>query len=112
MVRADGGQVWTRGESANAWPPLIRVAGQAERSIEDLVVQLWTADGRALLSSVQSQNMGHYMLPVKTDAWDVFPVAARIRLLLGGTPLGEDVAIPCSGLDGLYPDDVWDLVVD
>lgn len=112
LARPDGSQVWTRGEDGNAWPPLVRIAGKGERSIEDLVVQLWTADGKTLVSSVQSANMGHYMLTVKTDAWDVFPAAARVRLLLDGRQLGQDAVIPCLGLEGLYPDDVWDLVVE
>lgn len=111
LIRPDGSPIWTNGASGKEWPPRIRVAGQAERSIEDLEVQLWTADGRTLVSAVQSANMGYYMLPVWTEAWDVFPVAARIRLLLDGKPLGSDVPIPCSGLDGLYPDDVWDLII-
>ena len=51
------------------------------------------------------------MLPVTHDAWDAFPVAAKIRLSYQDKPLGE-VDIECRELEGLYPDDVYDLVVE
>lgn len=105
----DGSDVWRR--EGGRWPPTIRVAGQPEREIQDLVVQLLTADGKTVVASVRSKNMGHYMLPLKDAPWTVYPVAARLRVLLDGHVLGKEVLIPQSGLEGLYPDDVWDLVL-
>lgn len=110
LVREDGSQIWSRGAD-EAWPPKIRVGDGPERSIEDLAVELWTLDGAMLVSRIQSQNMGYYMLPLNSAPWDAYPVAARLRLVLDGQPLGQDVAVPLDGLDGLYPDDVWNLVV-
>ena len=56
--------------------------------------------------------MGHYLLPLKDAPWDAYPVSARVRLLLDGRPFGEDKVIPINGLSGMYPDDVWNLVVE
>ena len=51
------------------------------------------------------------MLPVVHEQWDVFPVAAKIRVSYRDKPLGE-ASIPLDGLQGIYPDDVYDLVVE
>ncbi|MGD8238162.1 MAG: hypothetical protein PVH68_06385 [Armatimonadota bacterium] len=110
IVNKDGSRPWAR--PGGRWPPTIQVAGQAERSVGDLVVELWTADGETLVSRVQSKHMGHYMLPLKDAPWDVYPVAAKVRLLLDGEVLGEEVEIPLEGLEGLYPDDVWNLILE
>ena len=75
-------------------------------------MELWTADGKTRVASVQSQLEGWYLLPLKDAPWDLYPQGARIRLLLDGKVWGQEVEIPVRGLDGLYPDDVWDLVVE
>ena len=108
IVMADGRNAWYR--DGDRWPPEIHVAGQEPRNVGDLVVELLTADGH-LVSRTQSENMGHYMLPVVYRDWDVFPVAATVRLSIDGKTLGQ-VAIPKKELQGLYPDDVWDLVLE
>ena len=33
--------------------------------------------------------MGFYLLPLKDASWDVYPVAAEVRVMLDGRPLGE-----------------------
>ena len=58
----------------------------------------------------QAHNFGYYMLPVVHRTWDIFPVAAKLRLSYKDKSLGE-VDIPCNRLEGLYPDDVYDLIV-
>lgn len=110
IVKRDGSRPWAR--PGGRWPPTIQMAGQPERSVQDLVVELWTADGNTLVSRAQSPHMGHYMLPLKDAPWDIYPVAAKIRLLLDGEVLGEEVQVVVQGLEGLYPDDVWDLIVE
>lgn len=110
LVREDGSQIWSRG-ATEAWPPKVRVGDGPERSIEDLVVELWTADGAQLIARSQSQNMGFYMLSLKDTPWDAYPVGARVRLSIDGDQLGQAAVIPLEGLRGLYPDDVWDVVV-
>lgn len=110
LVREDGSPIWSRG-AAEAWPPKIRLGDGPERSIEDLSVELWTADGATRVAAVRSQNMGYYMLPLKDAPWDVYPVSARLRVVVDGRPLGQDQLVQVDGLKGLYPDDVWDVVM-
>ena len=75
-----------------------------------VVTRLTLEDG-TVVCSVQSNNLGDYMLPLDDAPWDVYPVAAKVRLRLGDLPLGE-VTIPREGLEGLYPDDVYDLTLE
>ena len=93
------------------WPPKIQVKGFEPDSLEELVLELWTIDGQQLVSRVQSSNFAYYMLPVVHDAWSVFPVGAKLRLCYRGQSLGE-VEIPVVGLNGVYPDDVFELTVE
>ncbi|MCH9653422.1 MAG: hypothetical protein K0U86_04995 [Planctomycetes bacterium] len=60
---------------------------------------------------MQSRNLAHYMLPLNNADWDVYPVAALVRVSCNGKSLGE-AKIALSGLDGLYPDDVYDLFLE
>jgi hypothetical protein len=108
LVRPDGGQIWFR--ENNGWPPKIIDSDGKTRSIEDIEVQLRTAEGK-LVASVRSSNMGFYLLPLKNAAWDVYPVAAEVRVMLDGKILGKPLQIECKDVKGLYPDDVYDLIV-
>ena len=97
LVRPDGGQIWFR--ENGGWPPkIIDSAGQI-RSIEDIEVQLCTADGKPI-ASVRSSNMGFYLLPLRDAPWDVFPVAAEVRVLLDGKALGKPLQIERHGMKG------------
>ena len=51
------------------------------------------------------------MLSLDHDGWDVFPVGAVVRVSCDGKSLGE-AEIPLNGLDGLYPDDVYDVLME
>lgn len=106
----NGAPVYARGASGNEWPPTILVTGHPERKLEDLSVELWTADGRTRIAAVQSSNLGDYMLPLTKAPWDIYPVAALIRVSLDGKQLGE-VEIKQQGLEGLYPDDVYSVIL-
>lgn len=108
LVRPDGGQIWFRED--NGWPPKIIDSEGESRSIENIEVQLRTADGKQV-ASVRSSNMGFYLLPLKDASWDVYPVAAEVRVLLDGKMLGKPLQIECKGVNGLYPDDVYDVVL-
>ena len=55
--------------------------------------------------------MGFYLLPLMDASWDVYPVAAEVRVLLGGKPMGKPLQIECSGMKGLYPDDVYEVMI-
>lgn len=109
LVRPDGGPIWFRED--DGWPPKITDAAGKIRSIEDLEVQLWTEGGKTQVASVRSANMGFYLLPLKDAPWDVYPVAAEIRVVLDGQPLGPPLRIESQGVRGLYPDDVYNVVV-
>ncbi len=109
LIDRQGRPIYRRlGES---WPPRVHVEGFDPSPLADLVVELWTADGQQRVARIQSNNFGYFMLPVVHESWDVFPVAAKIRLSYRDKSLGE-VAIECTQLDGLYPDDVYDLIVE
>lgn len=78
---------------------------------EDIEVQLCTTDTKPV-ASVRSSNMGFYLLPLRDAPWDVYPVAAEVRVMLDGKVLGKPLQIECSGMNGLYPDDVYDVMLE
>jgi len=63
------------------------------------------------VAAIRSANMGFYLLPLKDAPWDVYPVAAQFRVLLDGQILGKPLPIESQGVHGLYPDDVYDIIV-
>ncbi len=109
LVMRDGTPVYTRKDGS--WPPKVQIGDQKPRGLEDLVVELWSADAKTRVSRVQSPNFAHYMLSLDNKGWDVFPVGAVIRVSCDGKSLGE-AAISLNGLDGLYPDDVYDVFLE
>ncbi|MHC4518743.1 MAG: hypothetical protein ACYTAS_09165 [Planctomycetota bacterium] len=94
-----------------SWPPKIRIGDGRPRNLDELVVELWTADGATRVARVRSPHFAHYMLSLDHVRWDVFPVAAVVCVSCDGTSLGEAI-IPLDGLDGLYPDDVYDVLLE
>ena len=56
------------------------------RSIEDIEVQLRTADGQQVVAAVRSSNMGFYLLPLKDAPWDVYYVGTSSEYDLGVIP--------------------------
>ena len=109
LVGSDSQPIFRR--EGDTWPPRIQVKGRDPDSLEELVLELWTVDGQHRVSRVQSSNFAYYMLPVVHEQWDVFPVAAILRLSYRGESLGE-VEIPLDGLNGVYPDDVFELTIE
>jgi hypothetical protein len=109
LVRADSGEIWAR--QGGSWPPLITDAAGKQRKISDLKVELRTEDGAHLVASAQSVNFGFYLLPLKDAPWDVYPAAAQVWVLLDGKPLGKPLRIERTGCEGLYPDDVYEVVM-
>ena len=110
LVRADGGEIWER--PGGGWPPIIADAAGKSRKITDLKVELRTEDGAQLIASAVSSNFGFYLLPLKEAPWDVYPAAAQIVVLLDGKPLGKPLRIERNGCEGLYPDDVYQVVIE
>jgi len=108
LVTQDGNPIYLK--SLRGWPPKIRIGTNPPRSITDLSVELMTADGKNLIAKAEGPQFGSYMLPVNFAGWDVFPVGALIRVTCDGKSLGE-VKIPLDGLNGLYPNDVYDVIM-
>jgi hypothetical protein len=114
LVGPSGEKIWSR-KDGNGWPPTITDANGHKRGIQDLQIQLCTADGSTVVASQQSKNMGFYLLPLRDAPWDVYPVAAQVRVLLDGKILGKPLAIEHTGdgvSDGLYPDDVYNVTIE
>lgn len=109
LVRADGTEIWER--PGNSWPPIVADAAGKSRKITDLKVELKTEDGAQLVASSVSSNFGFYLLPLKDAPWDVYPVAAQVVVLLDGKPLGKPLRIERNGCAGLYPDDVYEVLI-
>jgi hypothetical protein len=109
LVMEDGSAPYYRVD--RGWPPKIRISDDPPRNLDELTVELRSADGTELVSIVESSHFAHYMLPLEHNDWDVFPVGAVIRVLCAGKSLGE-VSIPSKRLDGLYPDDVYDVFLE
>lgn len=110
LVGARGGAIFTR--EGGGWPPMITDAAGTVRRISDLKVELRTEDGSQVVASVQSTNFGFYLLPLKDAPWDVYPVAAQVHVLLDGEVLGKPLLIERKACEGLYPDDVYDVVME
>lgn len=113
LVTPAGEPIWRRPN--DGWPPIFTDASGRTRRIDELTVQLLTADGSRVVASSQSKNMGFYLLPLKDAPWDVYPVSAQIRVLLDGKPLGDPARIEVRegrATEGLYPDDVYNVVME
>jgi hypothetical protein len=108
LVGAGGDPMYTY---ERGWPPMIMDAAGNVRKISDLQVELRTEDGSQLVASMRSTNFGFYLLPLKDAPWDIYPVAAQVRVLLDGELLGVPLRIESKGSAGLYPDDVYEVLV-
>jgi len=51
-------------------------------------------------------------LSLARSGWDIHPVGAVIRVFANDRQLGPDHVIRSSGVDGLYPDDVYAITLD
>ena len=79
----------------------------------DLAVKLYDADGRRLIDEAHTGvGFGYALLRIDRSGWDVYPVPAVIRVLANGKQIGPDHSITASGVDGLYPDDVYTITLD
>jgi hypothetical protein len=109
LIRADRSEIWAR--EGGRWPPTITDAAGKTRDLTELTVELRTEDGTRLVASAQSPVFGFYLLPLKDAPWDVYPVAAQVRVLLDGQVLGKPLLIEQNGNEGLYPDDVHQVTL-
>lgn len=113
LVTPNGDPIWRRPN--NGWPPIFVDPSGKVRPNSDLTVQLLTSDGSRVVASVKSNHMGYYLLPLKDAPWDIYPVAAQIRVLLDGKPLGKPLVIERvhdRATEGIYPDDVYNLIME
>ena len=78
----------------------------------DLTVRLFAADGGALVAETETGTaFGYAMLGLRAAPWDTYPAAALIRVFANGQQVGPDHPIEMKGVEGLYPDDVYRLVL-
>jgi hypothetical protein len=84
------------------------------REIPDcaFTVELRTADGATLIdASDTGAGFGYALLRLDRAPWDLYPVAAILRVLANGRQIGPDHVIATRGVEGLYPDDVYAITV-
>jgi hypothetical protein len=106
LVDARGDPIWFRRNGS--WPPSVVAPDGHEHSITDLEVQLRTKDGKTV-ATARTEEFAFFLLPLRHAPWDVYPVAAEIIVTLAGKPLGPPLAIYSGGVNGLYPDDVYEV---
>lgn len=110
LLRADG-----RGPGARSREGGSQICfDAANRPIADcdLTVRLFAAGGNALVAETQTGTaFGYAMLALRAAPWDTYPVAAVIRVLANGQQVGPDHLIEMKDVEGLYPDDVYKLVL-
>ena len=80
------------------------------RSGFDMAVKLFTADGETLVDETSvGAGYGYGLLRLNNSPWDTYPVPAMIRVFLKDMQVGPDHVIESSGVEGLYPDDVYTI---
>ncbi len=73
-----------------------------------LRVALYSYDGSQRISEGHTDQNGMVLLSVDTLVWVAFPVSAMFRIFRGDEELARS-RIEASGVDGVYPGDVWVL---
>ena len=109
LVRPDGGPIWYR--ENGGWPPkIIDSEGRSplHRGYRSAAYAPQT-ENRSPPSA--PATWASTSCPLKDAPWDVYPVAAEVRVLLDGKVLGKPLQIECKGVNGLYPDDVYDVML-
>ncbi len=79
----------------------------------DVSLRLYAADGVTLVDETTVDGgMDVGLLRLTKAPWDTYPVPAVIRVLVKGEPIGPDHLIESRGVEGLYPDDVYTLILE
>ncbi|MBI3449152.1 MAG: hypothetical protein HY049_09580 [Acidobacteria bacterium] len=108
--RDDGG--WSLG-AGDRWPPVAFGPRNDELADGDVTVRLYSRDGSTLVDeAVVTLTDGFAMLRLDASPWDVYPVAAILRVFIQGAQVGPDHVIESAGVEGLYPDDVYEIGID
>jgi len=55
---------------------------------------------------------GYGLLKLKEGPWDIYPVGAVIRVFFKDQQIGPDHIIHSETVDGLYPDDVYTIILE
>lgn len=92
------------------FPPIAFDADNRRFGGGDVMVRLYAEDGTTLEAEASpSGALDYALLPLSAAEWQSYPVPAILRVFLRGEQIGQDHVIDVSGLDGLYPDDVYVL---
>ncbi len=106
LVKQDG----TILRESQEWPPMFRAPDESMHELKELKVRLVTTDGHMISESRGEQNEIHSLL-LREAPWDIYPVSARIQLILDGEVIADRV-IEAHGLTGLYPGDAYEITLD
>ncbi len=78
----------------------------------EFTVKLFAADGATLVAETRTgAAFGYGMLKLERAPWELYPAAAVIRVFAGDRQIGPDHVIESRGVEGLYPDDVYTIVL-
>ncbi len=78
----------------------------------DFSVKLFAADGRTLVAETSTgAAFGYALLKLDRAPWDLYPVAAVLRVFALDRQLGPDHVLASRGVEGLYPDDVYTITL-
>jgi hypothetical protein len=106
LQRPGGGHPGGPGRSP--WPLAIFDEANTLHTHDGIFLRLYTEDGETVVDETQpGGDLAYAMFSLEGAPWDTYPVAARIRIFLGDRQLGEDLVIERSGVEGLYPDDIY-----
>ena len=111
LRRAYGGAIGLG--AGGRWPPLAFDAGSLPLEEGDVTVRLYSRDGVTLVDeAVVTLVDGFALLRLDASPWDVYPVGAVVRVYIRGAQAGPDHVIESAGVEGLYPDDVYEVGID
>lgn len=95
------------------WPLVLRDSSGNEFTAGEIALELYTGDGKTLVDRTHPGDDLRYAVFTLEDApWETFPVDAVIRMVIGGRQVGGDLVIASEGVEGLYPDDVYQVTLE
>ncbi len=111
LIRPDNHYPGTRNHIG--WPPICFNSENNKVSLSDVSVCLYAADGKTLVDKTDvGMAFGYGLLKLKKAPWDIYPVGAVIRIFFKDQQIGPDHIIHSEAVDGLYPDDVYTIILE
>jgi hypothetical protein len=111
LIRPDNYYPGTRNHIG--WPPICFDAENNKVSLSDVSVKLYAADGKTLVDETDvGMAFGYGLLKLKKAPWDIYPAAVVIRVFIKDQQIGPDHIINARAVEGLYPDDVYTIILE